>query len=276
MNWIDSHCHLDALEFEPDRLQVRNFARQNGVKSCVIPAVELANFEAVRALAQQFQDFYALGIHPLFTTHATETDLKTLRQLLLQYQDDPRLVGVGEIGLDGWVKHLNWETQTLFYKEQLKLAREVDLPVILHVRKSADALLKGLREFRVRGGIAHAFTGSLQQAEQFIELGFCLGFGGAVSFDRALKLRGLLKALPLSAIVLETDSPDIAPKWLYVQAKDRELGLSQARNDPSQLPLIAQVVAQIKGLTLEELAHLSSNNVARVLPKVSDSQGVSK
>ena len=272
MNWIDSHCHLDALEFDRDRIQVRNVARELGVKSCVIPAVEVANFESVRSLAHQTQDFYTLGIHPLYTPGAKEDDLIVLRQALTLYKDDPRLVGVGEIGLDGWLEHLNWDTQMRFYKEQLKLAREFSLPVILHVRKSADALLKELRQTPVKGGIAHAFTGSLQQAEQFIELGFCIGFGGAISFDRALKLRGLLSALPLSAIVLETDSPDIPPKWIYVQAKERESGRLQGRNDPSQLPLIAQVVAQIKGLSLEELAHWSSNNVRRVLPKIFDNQ----
>jgi len=272
MNWIDSHCHLDALEFELDRLQVRRAAREQGVKFCVIPAVEVANFDAVRALAHQTQDFYTLGIHPLYTPGATALDLVSLRQALTLYKDDPRLVGLGEIGLDGWVKHLNWDTQTHFYREQLKLAREFALPVILHVRKSADSLLKGLREIPVKGGIAHAFTGSLQQAEQLIELGFCIGFGGAISFDRALKLRGLLKALPLSAIVLETDAPDIPPKWIYVQAKDREEGRFQARNDPSQVPQIAKVVAEIKGLSLDELAHWSTSNVERVLPKVLETQ----
>lgn len=272
MNWIDSHCHLDASEFDLDRLEVRSTARQLGVKFCVIPAVELANFEAVTALAHQTQDCYALGIHPLYTSHAKAHDLIAMRLALSRQIQDPRLVAVGEIGLDGWVENLDWDWQWYFYKEQLKLAREYDLPVILHVRKSADALLKGLRHAGVKGGIAHAFTGSLQQAQQFIELGFCLGFGGAISFDRAIKLRGLLKALPLSAIVLETDAPDIAPKWIYVPAHEREQGKTQARNDPTQLPLIAQVVAEIKGLRLEDLALESTNNVQRVLPKMKQAQ----
>ncbi len=268
MNWIDSHCHLDALEFDLDRLEIRQAARQLGVVSCVIPAVERANFKAVRDLAHQLQDFYALGIHPLYTGKSQDGDLVFLREEIDRSIDDLRLVAVGEIGLDGWVQSLDWARQVHFYKEQLKLAHDFQLPVILHVRKSADALLKCLRATKVRGGIAHAFTGSLQQAEQFIELGFCLGFGGAVSFDRAHRLRGLLKALPLSAIVLETDAPDIPPKWLYVQAQARSQGQSQARNDSTQLLPIAQVVAEIKGVAMDELARVTSLNVRRVLARM--------
>ncbi len=268
MHWIDSHCHLDALEFDIDRLQVRQAARHLGVVSCVIPAVERANFEAVRTLAHQLQDFYALGIHPLYTGRSQEGDLLFLRDELTRFNGDLRLVALGEIGLDGWVQSLDWAKQMHFYKEQLKLAHAFQLPVILHVRKSADALLKCLRETDVPGGIAHAFTGSLQQAEQFIELGFCLGFGGAISFDRANRLRGLLKSLPLSSIVLETDAPDIPPKWIYVQAQARSEGQAQARNDSTQLIPIAQVVAEIKGVALEDLARMTSHNVQRVLPRM--------
>ncbi len=268
MHWIDSHCHLDALEFDIDRLQVRQAARHLGVVSCVIPAVERANFEAVRTLAHQLQDFYALGIHPLYTGRSQEGDLLFLRDELTRFNGDLRLVALGEIGLDGWVQSLDWAKQMHFYKEQLKLAHAFQLPVILHVRKSADALLKCLRETVVPGGIAHAFTGSLQQAEQFIELGFCLGFGGAISFDRANRLRGLLKSLPLSSIVLETDAPDIPPKWIYVQAQARLEGQAQARNDSTQLIPIAQVVAEIKGVALEDLARATSHNVQRVLPRM--------
>ena len=270
MNWIDSHCHLDALEFELDRLEVRQAARQLGVSACVIPSVEKANFQTVKQLAHQTQDFYALGIHPLYTGQCKAGDLEHLRQEIQSNLLDPRLIAVGEIGLDGWVTSLDWPLQLHYYKAQLKLAKFFKLPVVLHVRKSADDLLKGLREIQVSGGIAHAFTGSLQQAQKFIDLGFCLGFGGAISFDRANRLRTLLKNLPLSAIVLETDSPDMAPKWIYVQAKDRVRGKAQARNEPMHLPQIAKVVADIKGIDLEDLALCSSQNVRRVLPRMSE------
>ncbi|MEI7737899.1 MAG: TatD family hydrolase [Betaproteobacteria bacterium] len=270
MELIDSHCHLDALEFEADRLDVRQAARLLGVSACVIPAVEKANFQAVKKLAHQTKDFYALGIHPLCTPQCKEGDLEDLRQEIQASLNDLRLVAVGEIGLDAWVSTLNWPLQLHYYKSQLKLAKHFQLPVILHVRKSADDLLKGLREIQVSGGIAHAFTGSLQQAQKFIDMGFCLGFGGAISFDRANRLRTMLKHLPLSAIVLETDSPDIAPKWIYVQAKDRANGHLQARNDPTHLPQIAQVVADIKGIDLKDLAFISSQNVHRVFSRMQE------
>ena len=265
MTWIDSHCHLDALEFAPDRDAVRQAARDLGVHTCVIPAVEVANFEAVRLLAHQHQDVYALGIHPLYTPQARDADLHTLDQALHTHRQDPRLVAVGEIGLDGFVPGLDTARQQLFYKAQLKLARQHDLPVILHVRRSADLLLKGLRQTPVKGGIAHAFNGSLQQAQQFVAMGFKLGFGGALTFERAQQLRVLAKSLPLSALVLETDAPDIPPHWLYVTAEQRASGVPQGRNTPAQIPRIAQVLADLRGISLEEVQQVTSANVFAAL-----------
>jgi Tat protein secretion system quality control protein TatD with DNase activity len=158
MTWIDSHCHLDAAEFAPDRDAVRQAARAVGVHTCVIPAVHAAHFDEVRRLAHQHGDVYALGIHPLFTPQATDADLQTLAEALQQHRADPRLVAVGEIGLDGFVPGLDMALQQHHYQAQLKLAQRFDLPVILHVRRSADLLLKGLRQTPVKGGIAHAFN----------------------------------------------------------------------------------------------------------------------
>ena len=265
MTWIDSHCHLDAPEFAADRDAVRSAARQAGVGTCVIPAVEVANFESVRLLAHQHGDVYALGIHPLFTPQASQDDLQTLALALQQYASDPRLVAVGEIGLDGFVPGLDMARQQLFYKAQLKLAQQHDLPVILHVRRSADLLLQGLRKTPVKGGIAHAFNGSLQQAQQFIDMGFKLGFGGALTFERANQLRLLATQLPLSALVLETDAPDIPPHWLYVTAEERAQGLPQGRNTPSQIPNIAQVLADLRGIGLNEVQQATTANVQAVL-----------
>ena len=265
MTWIDSHCHLDAPEFAPDRDTVRLAARQAGVGTCVIPAVEVANFESVRLLAHQHGDVYALGIHPLFTPQASQDDLQTLALALQQYAEDPRLVAVGEIGLDGFVPGLDMARQQLFYKAQLKLAQQHELPVILHVRRSADLLLQGLRKTPVKGGIAHAFNGSLQQAQQFIDMGFKLGFGGALTFERANQLRLLATQLPLPALVLETDAPDIPPHWLYVTAEERAQGLPQGRNTPSQIPNIAQVLADLRGIGLNEVQQATTTNVQAVL-----------
>ena len=184
--WIDTHCHLDAPEFGTEAADVRARATSVGVAQCVIPAVEVANFDTVRTLAHRFGDAYALGIHPLYVARAQEADLATLDTALERHRDDPRLVAVGEIGLDYFVPELKLnplkERQEHFYREQLKLARRHGLPVILHVRRSADALLRALRELAPPQGwrgIAHAFNGSAQQAQAFIDLGFKLGFGGA-------------------------------------------------------------------------------------------------
>ena len=188
------------------------------------------------------------------------------------HQDDPRLVAVGEIGLDGFVPSLNTPEalakQQLFYKAQLQYAQLHQLPVILHVRRSADWLLKGLRQTPVVGGIAHAFNGSLQQAQTFIDLGFKLGFGGALTFDRALQLRRLATELPLSAIVLETDAPDIPPHWLYATAEQRAAGQPQGRNEPAELPRIAKVLADLRGITLEEVAAVTRANARAALPRL--------
>lgn len=265
LHWIDTHCHLDAPEFDADRDTVRRQAAGLGVAHCVIPAVEAANFGAVRALAHAYGDSYALGIHPLCTGRAAESDLRLLDEALQAARADPRLVAVGEIGLDFFVPGLDAARQELFYREQLTLARRHGLPVILHVRRSADRLLKHLRDLPVTG-IAHAFNGSMQQAMAFVDLGFKLGFGGAVTFERALQLRRLATELPLSALVLETDSPDIPPHWLYQTAADRSAGRPQGRNEPGELPRIAEVVAGLRGISVEALALATTANAAAALP----------
>lgn len=270
--WIDTHCHLDAAEFDADRDAVRQSARDAGVGLCVIPAVERANWARVREVAHLYSDVYALGIHPLYVPHAQDDDLQALDELLTLSRSDPHLVAVGEIGLDYFVPALcepaQREKQWRFYTAQLKLARKHGLPVILHVRRSADMLLKGLRQTKVQGGIAHAFNGSLQQAQAFIELGFVLGFGGAMTFERATQLRHLAAALPLSAIVLETDAPDIPPQWVYRTAAQRAQGQAQGRNEPGELLGIAGTLAELRSLSQTQLSTGTLSNVQTVLSKV--------
>ena len=179
MRWIDTHCHLDAPEFDADRDAVLARARVAGVTQMVLPAVEVANFDAVRALAHAHGTLmHSASTRSTSTVPTTATSTR-LRDALAANRDDPRLVAVGEIGLDHFVPGLDRERQARFYAEQLMLAREFALPVILHVRRSADDLLKHLRRIAVPGGIAHAFNGSEQQAQAFVDLGFRLGFGGA-------------------------------------------------------------------------------------------------
>ena len=265
VTWIDTHCHLDAPEFAPDRAQARSRAARAGVGLCVVPAVEVGNFDAVRELAHAHGDAYALGIHPLCTGRAADADLELLDRALTLRRGDRHLVAVGEIGLDYFAPGLDPARQEFFYREQLALARKHRLPVILHVRRSADRLLKQLRGGGVTG-IAHAFNGSAQQATQFLDLGFKLGVGGNVTYDRALQIRRLATTLPLDALVMETDAPDIPPHWLYATAQQRAAGALQGRNEPAELPRIAQVLAQLRGIEAAQLAQATRRNALQALP----------
>lgn len=273
--WIDTHCHLDTPEFVDDLSAVRERARARGVACCVIPAVQVRDYARARDLAHAHGDAYALGIHPLFVPQAEDADLERLDAALTEWRDDTRLVAVGEIGLDYFVPALCEEPlrsrQEHFYREQLKLARKHGLPVILHVRRSADMLLKGLRAIgqgHTWTGIAHAFNGSLQQAQSFIDLGFKLGFGGALTYERASHLRELATQLPLEAIVTETDAPDMPPHWIYKTAERRAAGEPQGRNEPAELPRIAQVIAELRGISLEELRLESVHQAYEALPRL--------
>ena len=274
--WIDTHCHLDAPEFGSEALVIRAQAAIKNVAHCVLPAVGVANFDAVRSLAHGTGDSYALGIHPLCVKAAQNVDLAQLDAQLLLHRDDPQLVAVGEIGLDFFVPELCVsplrERQEYFYREQLKLARKHGLPVILHVRRSADRVLKHLRDTAKGGqvwrGIAHAFNGSDVQAREFIKLGFKLGFGGAVTYERAMALRRLATTLPLEAIVLETDAPDIPPHWLYKTAAQRAAGEPQGRNAPGELPRIGAVVAALRGISVDDLARATTANALEALPRL--------
>jgi TatD DNase family protein len=266
--WIDTHCHLDAPEFDADRDAVVGRARAAGVGLLVLPAVEAAHFERVRSFAHAHGCAYALGIHPLYAHRADPQDLDCLAQALRAHRDDPRLVAVGEIGLDGFVPGLDLALQQRWYEAQLRLAREHGLPVILHVRRSADALLQGLRRHPVPGGCAHAFNGSAAQAAEFLRRGFRLGFGGAMTHERALRIRALAAELPADALVLETDAPDIPPQWLYRTARQRAAGQAQGRNEPAELPRIGEVLAALRGWTSEQAARATMTNALAALPRL--------
>lgn len=252
---IDTHCHLDAAEFDADRNDIALLALQQGVSNIVIPAVACHHFDAVISLCHQHNHCaYALGIHPMYVGNATLDDLETLKT----YVKDHHPVAIGEIGLDYFVTKNNIERQATFFTEQLKIARQHDLPVILHVRNAIDDVLKYLRRYEIKHGIAHAFNGSFQQAEQFIELGFKLGFGGTMTYSRALKIRELAKKIPLEAIVLETDSPDMPPEWLE----------AKARNSPLELNRIAQVLADLRQVNVAQVLDITGANALKVLPKL--------
>ncbi len=257
---IDTHCHIDAPEFAAQAPALRVQAQAQGVGLIVVPAVAAGNFEAVRELAQQrvgARCVYALGIHPLCVDAAPDADLDALRAALRARADDPDLVAIGEIGLDFFVPGPDRVRQERFFVAQLEMAREFGLPVIVHVRRSQDIVLKHLRRLRPSGGIAHAFNGSHQQAETFVGLGMALGFGGAMTFTRALQIRRLASDLGPQAHVLETDAPDIAPAWLH-----------PGRNEPAQLGRIAEVLAELRGQPVQACIEQTCRNACRVLPRL--------
>lgn len=265
--WIDTHCHLDAAEFARDRGAVVAAARAAGVGMIVLPAIDAGNFEAVREMALRHDLSYALGIHPMCTGRAAAADLGRLRAALETGRNDPRLVAIGEIGLDHFVAGLDPERQADFLAEQLDLAVEFDLPVLLHVRRAIDPVLKQLRARRVPGGIAHAFNGSEQQAEVFVRLGFRLGFGGALTFERALRIRRVARTVPLESIVMETDAPDIAPQWLYRIAEARAAG-ARMRNESAELPRIGLELAALRQIEPATLEAATTANALATLPRL--------
>lgn len=249
--WIDSHCHLDAPEFSEDRETVWQQAQAVGVNTILVPAIGLDNCEDVDACCARYPGCLpAYGIHPMYVDKARTTDLERLEARLKTHPP----VAVGEIGLDGYIPQANRELQEFFFIEQLKLARKYQLPVILHVRQAIDPILKHLRRIQVPGGIAHAFNGSLQQAEILIKLGFKLGFGGTLTYAGSRRIRSLAQVLPLETLVLETDAPDIPPSWL-----------PGGRNSPDQLPRIGAILAELRGVAMTEIAHHTTANTLSVL-----------
>jgi TatD DNase family protein len=255
---IDTHCHLDAAEYEADRDQVAARALQAGVGRIVVPAVAAFNFQSALDCRAYRGVSVALGLHPMYVHVHREAHLAQLDDAIRQH----RPVAVGEIGLDRFqsridrpgVDEADLERQEFFFTEQLKLAARHGLPVLLHIRRANDQILKQLRRIPVPGGIAHAFNGSMQQAQEYLKLGFKLGFGGAMTYTRATSLRRLAAELPLDAIVLETDGPDIPPEWIAKQ-----------RNEPAELPRIARVLADLRCIPVEEVARCTSENAQRVL-----------
>lgn len=264
LDWVDTHCHLDAPEFQDTLSRIVSSAQSSDVKALLLPTVQPSDWEQAKTLAHEYSSqipglVYTLGIHPLYINQAQESDIANLKTQIQNSLDDPRFVGVGEIGLDYFVEGLDPQRQEYFFHAQLDLAEQFQLPVILHVRRSQDAILKALRKRKIPGGIAHAFNGSHQQAEQFIELGLKLGFGGAATYDRALQIRRLLLEMPIESIVTETDAPDIPPAWLK--------GEGGHFNEPALLPRIARQLADIRGINQQEFCAAVWRNAMQALPR---------
>ena len=248
---IDTHCHLDAEEFDPDRDAIVAAARAGGVEKIVVPAVHAANFDIIHSLCLRYSCVLpAYGIHPLYVSHAAESDLRVLKEILRRFAGTPfRAVAVGEIGLDFYFSGSDAARQEYFFIEQLKIAREFNLPVLLHGRRAIDAVSKCLRRVGVATGIVHAFNGSFRQAENLIRMGFCLGFGGAMTYPGSKRIRKLAASLPVENIVLESDAPDIPPVWL-----------AGKRNSPAELPRFAGELAALRARAVEEIARQTTEN----------------
>jgi TatD DNase family protein len=258
MLWFDSHCHLDAPEFDLDRDAIVAQSRALGVTGFLNLPGHVDHFAAALRSREKYGCAIGLGIHPMWVAgpggHSLRDHIDVLREMVKQHQPDL----IGEIGLDFFIESPNVEEQTWFYVEQLKIARDFDLPVALHVRKSQDTLLKYLRRIPVRGGFAHAFNGSPQQAQAFIDLGFKLGFGGTATFPQAQRIRHLLRTIPEHAIVTETDAPDIPPSFLGTMG-------SPVRNSLTHLPRIGEILAQVRGIPTAQFASFTTQNALEVL-----------
>ena len=252
MELIDSHCHIDVAEFDADRAAVLARCRQLGVTRMVVPAVDVRGWPGLIALCRSEAGLYpALGLHPIYLQ---QHDDDAIQQLEQQLAITPETVAIGEIGLDYFVADLDRQQQQQLFEAQLAIARDAGLPVLLHIRKAYDQVLVTLRRARVKGGIAHAFNGSLEQARQFIELGFKLGFGGTLTYERANNIRRLARELPLTAIVLETDAPDMSGVAHRGQ-----------RNSPEYLPEYLQTLATLRGEDAASVAMQTTLNTRQVL-----------
>lgn len=251
MELIDTHCHLDVTEFDADRNAVLTRSRARGVVAIVVPGVEADTWAPLLAFCASARDLYpALGLHPVYLARHREEHVRELER----QAGATALLAIGEIGLDYYVEGLDRGRQLALFEAQLEVARSCNLPVLLHVRKAHDAVLAALRRIRVSGGICHAFNGSLQQAAQYRELGFRLGFGGMLTFERSTRLRALAQALPLEDIVLETDAPDMT----VAQHRGE-------RNSPEYLPYCLTALAQLRDLPEAEVAAVTTANARRVL-----------
>ncbi len=253
---IDTHCHLDLAIFDPDRDVVLQRAFDNAVSDFIIPATTFAHWEKIKILASKYSYFHpAYGLHPMFMSQHSDQDLDHLAHWL----QTEKAIAVGECGLDFFI--FNQQTkrgqainaQLHLFHSQLALAQQYQLPVIIHSRKSLDLVLKEIRQQPNLRGVIHSFSGSEQQAYQLIDQGFCLGFGGPITYTRAKKLRHLVTTLPLDALLLETDAPDQPDASHYRQ-----------RNEPAFLIHIATKMAELRGISIQDVIQITSNNAKQL------------
>lgn len=255
MELIDTHTHLDFPDFDADRSALLAESRALGVRQMVLLGVYRGNWQRVWDLVQSDPDLHAaLGLHPVYLDQHRGEDLEHLRDWLARLAGHRQLCAVGEIGLDYYIETLDHDRQQALFEAQLELAVEFNLPALIHVRRSHAAVIATLKRIRpARTGIIHAFAGSFEEAREYIRLGYKLGLGGAATWPQALRMHRVLPKLPLDAVVLETDSPDMAPAMFPGQ-----------RNSPAHLPAICAALAQIMGISPERLAEASTTNARQL------------
>ncbi|OOZ41421.1 DNAase [Solemya pervernicosa gill symbiont] len=250
MDLIDSHCHIDLPEFDADRAAILQQCRAFGMTDIIVPGISRDSWDHLLEVSADEPMLHpALGLHPMVIERHENEHLDDLELYIEKHQP----LAMGEIGLDYYHKGSDRDRQRFLFEAQLEVARNHGLPVILHVRKAHDEVLDMLQRAKVPGGIAHAFNGSLHQAKRYLSMGFKLGFGGALTYEKATKLRQLVREVPLNAIVLETDAPDMAP---YPHRNER--------NSPTNLPLILDAMAELRNINREVLARISAQNARRI------------
>jgi TatD DNase family protein len=250
MDLIDSHSHIDVAEFDADRDAVLARARNAGVGRQVVPAIARAGFEKLRDLCRAEPGLYpAYGLHPMFLAAHEPAHLDELAA----WVEHERPCAVGECGLDFHVAGLDRAAQHRYLRRQLEIARDFELPVVLHARRALDDVVAALRAVGNRSGVVHSFSGSREQAQQLWKMGFCVGIGGPVTYERAQRLRGIVADMPLEFLLLETDSPD---QPLH--------GHQGARNEPSLLPDVCRCIATLRSVEPEEIADATTANAERL------------
>ena len=247
---VDSHSHFDAPEFDGDRDAALARARAAGVTRQVVPAVAASSWPKLREVcAQDAGLFAAYGLHPMYLAEHRPAHLEDLRTWI----EREKPVAVGECGLDFFVEGLDAETQQQYFDGQLRLAREFDLPVIVHARRAVDAVIASIRRIGGLRGVVHSFSGSPEQARHLWQLGFLIGLGGPVTYERANRLRTLARTMPLDHLLLETDAPD-----------QPDAGIRGQRNEPARLPVVRDVIADLRGITADEVSQATTRNAERL------------
>lgn len=251
--FVDTHCHFDFPPFTGAETESLRLAAQAGIQQIIVPAVTADRFQGILSLARKYPSLHAaLGLHPLYIAQHKEADLALLDSLLSHR--DAHVVAVGEIGLDLYMEEPRFEQQQRLLKAQFVLAKREALPVILHSRRSHDQLAAMLRQAKLPAtGVVHGFAGSLSQAQAFIKLGFAIGVGGTISYERAQKTRQVMAQLPLSSLLLETDAPDMPLQ-----------GFQGQPNRPERAASVFSILCQLRSETPEEIATALLSNTRRV------------